>query len=51
VRETHPTDPVTLYGIHKLLAEQYLRLYAAEFGMTAVAFRIGHPHSATRRRS
>lgn len=28
VDETHPDSPLTIYDLHKLMAEQYLRLYA-----------------------
>lgn len=28
VDETHPSSPLTIYDLHKLIAEQYLKLYA-----------------------
>lgn len=30
VDETHPDDPLTVYDLHKLLAERYLKLYSHE---------------------
>lgn len=32
VTETHPTRPLSMYGVHKLLAEHYLRLYHQLYG-------------------
>ncbi len=44
VKETHPTEPLSLYGIHKLLGEKYFSYYAREFGMEAVSVRIPNPY-------
>lgn len=44
VAETHPTDPLSLYGIHKLLGEKYYRYYAHTFGMDTVSIRIPNPY-------
>lgn len=44
VAETHPTDPLSLYGIHKLLGEKYYRYYAYTFGMDTVSVRIPNPY-------
>lgn len=44
VAETHPTDPLSLYGIHKLLAEKYYRYYTHTFGMDTVSIRIPNPY-------
>ncbi|NBW86508.1 MAG: NAD-dependent epimerase/dehydratase family protein [Planctomycetia bacterium] len=40
--ETTPADPVSPYGITKWLGERYLRFYAAEHGLTAVALRYSN---------
>ena len=44
VSEQHPTDPLSLYGIHKLLAEKYYRYYTHTFGMDTVSIRIPNPY-------
>ena len=44
VSESHPTDPLSLYGIHKLLAEKYYRYYAHTFGLDTVSVRIPNPY-------
>ncbi len=44
VKETHPTDPLSLYGIHKLLGEKYYRYYAHTFGVQGVSMRIPNPY-------
>ena len=44
VKETHPTHPLSIYGIHKLAAEHYLRLYSALYGLQTVALRITNPY-------
>ena len=44
VAETHPTEPLSLYGIHKLLAEKYYKYYTHTFGMDTVSVRIPNPY-------
>src|SRR3989344_215328 len=44
VREDHPTNPLSLYAIHKLLGEKYVGYYAHEFGVQGVAVRIPNPY-------
>lgn len=44
VREDHPTDPLSLYGIHKLLGEKYYRYYADTFDIPTVSIRIPNPY-------
>jgi UDP-glucose 4-epimerase len=48
VPEDAPADPVSPYGITKWVGERYLRFYAAEHGMAAVALR--YPTSTARAR-
>ncbi len=43
VDEEHPTRPITLYGIHKLAVEGYLRVYQREYNLETVVFRISNP--------
>lgn len=40
--ETTPADPVSPYGITKWVGERYLRFYATEHGMAAVALRYSN---------
>lgn len=44
VREDHPTNPLSLYGIHKLLGEKYIGYYAHDFGVQGVSVRIPNPY-------
>lgn len=44
VREDHPTEPLSLYGIHKLLGEKYCRYYTDTFGIHTVSIRIPNPY-------
>lgn len=44
VREDHPTNPLSLYGIHKLLGEKYYAYYANTFGVHGVSVRIPNPY-------
>ena len=44
IPEDHPTDPICAYGISKLMAEKYIRLFASEQGMHSVILRIANPY-------
>jgi nucleoside-diphosphate-sugar epimerase len=44
VREDHPTNPLSLYAIHKLLGEKYVGYWAHEFGVHGVSVRIPNPY-------
>jgi UDP-glucose 4-epimerase len=38
--ENHPTDPLSPYGVSKLAAERYLRLYHVIHGIPAISLRL-----------
>lgn len=42
VNEDFSDNPLTVYAIHKHLAEQYLRYYAREFGIDSVILRLAN---------
>jgi len=42
--EDHPTEPLSLYGTHKLAAEKYHQLYAAQYGIRTAVLRITNPY-------
>ncbi len=44
VTEEHPTNPLSLYAIHKLLGEKYYGYYANEYGIHGVSVRIPNPY-------
>jgi UDP-glucose 4-epimerase len=42
--ENTPTNPLSLYGIHKLTSEKYLSMYHKDFGIPSVVLRITNPY-------
>jgi len=38
--ETHPTEPISPYGLQKLVSEQYVNLFAPEYKFSAVNLRL-----------
>ena len=44
VRENHPAEPLSLYGVHKLACEEYFRFYARTYGLKTVVLRITNPY-------
>jgi len=44
VDEKHPTEPLTIYGIHKLTAEKYHLMYHHLFGLKTIICRIANPY-------
>jgi UDP-glucose 4-epimerase len=44
IAETHDTDPLCLHAVHKLVAEQYLRLYERLYGISYSVARITNPY-------
>jgi nucleoside-diphosphate-sugar epimerase len=49
VTEAAPTAPLSIYGIHKLAAEQYLLLYQRLHGLRATILRITNPYGPFQR--
>ncbi len=49
VSENGPTAPLSIYGIHKLAAEQYLLLYQRLYGLRASILRITNPYGPFQR--
>jgi UDP-glucose 4-epimerase len=46
IRENHPTDPISSYGITKLAIEKYLHLYWTLYGMDYCVLRISNAYGA-----
>jgi UDP-glucose 4-epimerase len=44
IAEDHPTDPISAYGIHKLLVEKHLGLQAHRHGLQSVVLRAANPY-------
>lgn len=44
VDESHPTNPVSMYGVHKLAAEKYYRIYFETYGLKSAVIRIPNPY-------
>lgn len=44
IREDHPTEPLSIYGVHKLACEHYHRLYAIAYGMRTATLRLTNPY-------
>lgn len=44
VTENSPTNPLSLYGIHKLASEKYLMMYYKNFGIPSTILRLTNPY-------
>ncbi len=44
VDESHPTNPLSMYGVHKLAAEKYYRIYFDVYGIRSSVIRIPNPY-------
>jgi len=42
IPETHATEPICAYGIHKLAIEKYLQLYRRQAGLQSIALRVSN---------
>jgi UDP-glucose 4-epimerase len=51
VAETHDTDPLCVHAVHKLVAEQYLRLYERLYNISYAVARITNPYGPGQPRS
>jgi len=49
ISETHPTDPVSSYGIGKLTIEKYLHLYQVLHGLEYAVLRLANPFGERQR--
>jgi UDP-glucose 4-epimerase len=49
VDETHPTDPISSYGIGKLAIEKYLHLYRELHGLDYAILRVSNPYGERQR--
>jgi len=49
IAEDHPTDPISAYGIHKLLVEKHLGLQAHRHGLRATVLRAANPYGPLQR--
>ena len=49
IDEDHPTNPITSYGIVKLMVEKYLMLYERMYGIKAISLRIANPYGGRQR--
>lgn len=44
IPESHQTEPVCAYGIHKLAIEKYLALYSRNYGLDYAVIRLSNPY-------
>jgi len=44
VAESHPIDPLMIYGIHKFAGERYHLLYHRQYGLPATGLRLTNPY-------
>ena len=51
VNEDHRDNPLTMWAVHKLAAENYLRLYAQQFDIQSITLRLSNVYGPTARRS
>ncbi|MDH3692409.1 MAG: GDP-mannose 4,6-dehydratase [Gammaproteobacteria bacterium] len=51
VNEDNRDDPLTMWAVHKLAAENYFRIYARQFGIESTTLRLANVYGPTARRS
>ncbi|MGN6368153.1 MAG: NAD-dependent epimerase/dehydratase family protein [Phycisphaerae bacterium] len=49
IPESHPTNPICSYGIHKLAIEKYLHLYLYLHGLDYAVMRVANPYGERQR--
>jgi nucleoside-diphosphate-sugar epimerase len=47
VNEDNRADPLTMWAIHKLTAEHYLKLYSQQFGIKSISLRLANVYGPT----
>jgi UDP-glucose 4-epimerase len=47
IQESHPTNPICSYGIHKLAIEKYLHLFQHLYGLSSVTLRVSNMYGET----
>jgi UDP-glucose 4-epimerase len=47
IPESHPTDPICSYGIHKLMIEKYLQLMRSKNSLDSVVLRVSNMYGET----
>ncbi|MFA5779083.1 MAG: NAD-dependent epimerase/dehydratase family protein [Elusimicrobiota bacterium] len=47
VNENHCSDPMSLWSVHKLMAENYLKIYAKKYGIDVVILRLANVYGPT----
>lgn len=47
ITETHPTQPISVYGAAKLATEHLLKVYSVQYGVNSVALRIANPYGGS----
>ena len=43
IKEEHPTNPISAYGITKLTIEKYIELYRRNYGLNGIILRVANP--------
>lgn len=49
IDEVHPTEPLSIYGVHKLTIEKYLSIIEKKIGIDTVCLRIANPYGVYQR--
>lgn len=44
LNETHPLNPISIYGVSKITFENYLRLFRDEYNIECISTRISNPY-------
>jgi UDP-glucose 4-epimerase len=47
IPESHPTDPICSYGIHKLTIEKYLQLFRSKNSLDSIVLRVSNVYGET----
>lgn len=44
IDENYKTDPISIYGVHKLTSEKYIQIYNKNFGIPYIILRLTNPY-------